>query len=212
MTVFAETNFLLELAYQQEEHESCEEILALAEAGRIDLVVPAFCVVEARMTHARQVKQRAEFHRELLRQVRELSRSRPYSDVAARSRELMAALVEGAEEERRLLRVAVDRIGAAGRFAPTTLEVLLRADRAESEANLKPPDAIVYGSVVTEINADPGTPKCFLNRNSRDFLSPDIDTELRRSNCHLIPSFRDGLAFITHSIASQVEKNEDAAN
>lgn len=50
MIVFVETNFLLELVYQQEEHESCEAILALAEAGRIDLVLPAFSVAEARST------------------------------------------------------------------------------------------------------------------------------------------------------------------
>lgn len=199
MTVFAETNFLLELAYQQEEHESCEEILALAEAGRIDLVVPAFCVVEARMTHDRQVKERTEFQKALARQVRELSRSRPYSDLPAKSRDLVTVLVESEEEERRRLREAVDRIGAAGRFASTTPEVLLRADRAETEADLTPPDAIVYASVLLQAGSEPGTPKCFLNRNSRDFMNPVVQAELGRGGCRLLFSFRDGLAFITHA-------------
>jgi predicted nucleic acid-binding protein len=198
MTVFAETNFLLELAYLQEEHESCQEILALAEAGRINLAVPAFCVAEARTTHDRQVKQRTEFHTALSRQIREIARSKPYSDVPARSRELMAALVDSAESERRRLREALDRIIAAGRLVPMTADVLLRADRAEKEVDLTPQDAIVYASVVVEIDADPGTPKCFLNRNSRDFASPDIYAELRRGNCRLLPSFRDGVAYITN--------------
>ncbi|HEX8213826.1 MAG TPA: hypothetical protein VF584_26905 [Longimicrobium sp.] len=55
MIVYAESNFLLELAYLQEEHESCEEILALAESGRIRLLLPAFAVVEARMSGGRRV-------------------------------------------------------------------------------------------------------------------------------------------------------------
>ena len=199
MTVFAETNFLLELAYQQEEHESCEEILALAEAGRIDLVVPAFCVVEARMARDRQAKQRTEFHNALERQIREISRSRPYADLPAKSRDLVSAFVESEEGERRRLREAVDRISAVGRFVPTTPEVLLQADRAESEADLTPPDAIVYASVLLQAGAEPGTPKCFLNRNSRDFMNPVVQKELGRGGCRLLFSFRDGLAFITHA-------------
>jgi predicted nucleic acid-binding protein len=198
MIVFVETNFLLELAYLQEEHESCEEILALAEAGRVELMVPAFCVAEARMSHLRQIKQRAEFHDSLSRQIRELSRSKPYSDVSSRSRELISALVDSAEEERRRLRVLLDRILAAGRIVPMTAEVLRRADRAETEVDLSPQDAIDYASVVLDIEREPGAPKCFLNRNSRDFANPDIYAELGRGNCRLLPSFQDGLAFISN--------------
>ena len=62
MIVYAEANFLLELAYLQEEHESCEEILALAESGRIRLLLPAFAVVEARMSVLRQARRRVEFN------------------------------------------------------------------------------------------------------------------------------------------------------
>ncbi|HEX8451174.1 MAG TPA: hypothetical protein VF647_03700 [Longimicrobium sp.] len=62
MIVYAESNFLLELAYLQEEHESCEEILALAESGRIRLLLPAFAVVEARMSVLRQARRRVEFN------------------------------------------------------------------------------------------------------------------------------------------------------
>jgi predicted nucleic acid-binding protein len=198
MTVFVETNFLLELVYQQEEHESCEEILALAEAGRIDLVVPAFSVAEATSTLLRRIREREEFHESLSRQIRELSRSRAYSDVPARSRELLSAFLNSGEDERHRLSEALDRIVAAGRIVPLTAEVLLTANRAGNEVNLKPPDATVYASVVLEIDTDPEAPKCFLNRNSRDFANPDVFTELGRGNCRLIPSFRDGLAYITH--------------
>lgn len=109
-----------------------------------------------------------------------------------------SAFLNSGEDERHRLSEALDRIVAAGRIVPLTAEVLLTADRAGNEVNLKPPDATVYASVVLELDSDPGAPKCFLNRNSRDFANPDIFAELGRGNCRLIPSFGDGLAFITN--------------
>ena len=41
MIVYIESNFVLELAYLQEECESCENILALSEEDKIELVIPA---------------------------------------------------------------------------------------------------------------------------------------------------------------------------
>lgn len=46
MIVYIESNFVLELAYLQEEHESCTKILNLSEADNIELVIPAYCVGE----------------------------------------------------------------------------------------------------------------------------------------------------------------------
>ena len=47
MIVFVESNFILEIAYLQEQHESCEELLALGEKAQIVLKLPAFSVIEA---------------------------------------------------------------------------------------------------------------------------------------------------------------------
>jgi hypothetical protein len=44
MNIYVETNFVLELAFVQEQHESCEQIIGLCEAGRTTLVLPAFCM------------------------------------------------------------------------------------------------------------------------------------------------------------------------
>jgi hypothetical protein len=42
MTVYAESNFVLEYALEQEQCESCEEIVRIAEARLIEFVLPAF--------------------------------------------------------------------------------------------------------------------------------------------------------------------------
>lgn len=43
---YVESNFVLELAFEQAEMEACAELLALAKSGRIQLAVPAFALVE----------------------------------------------------------------------------------------------------------------------------------------------------------------------
>ena len=45
MIVYVESNFVLELAFLQEEHEGCLELLSLSESGDICLVLPAFSIV-----------------------------------------------------------------------------------------------------------------------------------------------------------------------
>ena len=46
MTVYVESNFVLEQALQQEQSESCDSLVRLAEAGDISLVIPAFSLAE----------------------------------------------------------------------------------------------------------------------------------------------------------------------
>ena len=40
MIVYVESNFILELAFDQDEASSCEDVLDLAEKGAISLVLP----------------------------------------------------------------------------------------------------------------------------------------------------------------------------
>lgn len=44
MIVYVETNFILELAFQQEQHQAVNSILELAERGKIELVYPGFSI------------------------------------------------------------------------------------------------------------------------------------------------------------------------
>jgi hypothetical protein len=42
VNIYVETNFLIEIALQQEDFESCEKIMLLCEAGKANLIVPAY--------------------------------------------------------------------------------------------------------------------------------------------------------------------------
>lgn len=46
MNVYAETNFVLELSFEQEQSPSCLEILNLCINKEINLIIPAFCLTE----------------------------------------------------------------------------------------------------------------------------------------------------------------------
>ena len=46
MIVYIESNFVLEFALLQEEHQSCGTIIGLAESRTIDLAIPAFSLFE----------------------------------------------------------------------------------------------------------------------------------------------------------------------
>lgn len=54
MNVYIESNFVLELAFLQEQSSSCEEILRLAEGEHIELVVPAYALIEPYETLVRR--------------------------------------------------------------------------------------------------------------------------------------------------------------
>jgi hypothetical protein len=100
MIVYVETNFLLELSFLQEEYGSCNEVLALAEAGTITLVIPAFSITEASIGRVRLAKQRIDFRERLTRELRELSRSKPYAEISVQTEPLTKALIESTEEQK----------------------------------------------------------------------------------------------------------------
>jgi predicted nucleic acid-binding protein len=65
MNVYVETNFILELAFMQEQYESCNRILSLCEAGSTNLVLPAFCIAESYETLIRRANRRSQIANDL---------------------------------------------------------------------------------------------------------------------------------------------------
>lgn len=65
MDVYVESNFVLELALLQEQHESCQELLDLAQVKQITLIVPAFSLAEPYETLIRNNKKRQKLSQDL---------------------------------------------------------------------------------------------------------------------------------------------------
>ncbi|MCI0438427.1 MAG: PIN domain-containing protein [Chloroflexi bacterium] len=187
MIVYIESNFVLELAFLQEEHASCDSILGLAESDKIDLVIPAFSIGEPYQAWNRRSRRRREIRERLSIELRELS----YQELAG----VTELLARSGEDEKRRLDELLSRLLNVASVIPIDSAVINSAIQFQNSLKLSPQDSIVYASVITHLSSSSPESKCFLNKDKR-FLAPDIQVELARYNCQLIPQFSNGLRFI----------------
>jgi predicted nucleic acid-binding protein len=200
MIVYVESNFVLELAFLQEEHESCEALLALAEGRAITLLIPNFSIGEPYEAWVRRAKGRGDLSARLRVELGELARSQPYrqpaSDLLARA-DLLSRSVE---EEKGRLDVALRRILGIATIIPLDAAAMQHAIELQASRNLSPQDSLVYASVHRHLMSTGDEPRCFVTRNSRDFTDPDTRRELTRYNCRLLIRFRDAVGFARSQI------------
>jgi predicted nucleic acid-binding protein len=204
--VYVESNFILELAFRQEDHLSCESLLQLAESGAIQLVLPAFCVGEPYGTLIRRARQRRDVHRKLKAELKELARSAPYAHAASNLDGLTGLLIEAGDDELNSLNNTLTRLLNTAQLIPIDRVVLQGALSAQNILGLSPQDAIVYASVRSSVIAATEA-QCFLNKNSKDFLIPQIEEEFSAHNCKLLARFSDGLSYVDNEIATPPGKH-----
>lgn len=206
MIIYVESNFVLELAFRQEDYESCENILKLAESGKIALMLPAYCLGEPYERLVRRDRQRRDVHRKLSEELRELARSAPYADAAANLNNLTGLLVESGEQEMSQLNEVLVRLLDIATLIPLDREVLRNALLAQQNFGLSPQDAIVYASVHSKIVGE-NAPQCFVNKNTRDFLIPEIEEDFEAHNCRLIGKFSNGLNYARSVLPPDIEED-----
>jgi predicted nucleic acid-binding protein len=197
MNVYAESNFVLEIALEQDECESCDEIIHLASAGRLRLIIPAFSLAEPHQAIAGKAKARSRMREDLRTHLNELARSRPHREIPATFDALAAALIASAEFEREGLRRAVSQLLQNADIIPLDAAILGSAAAIEIAYGLSGQDAIVLASVLRHLEANALEESCFLNKNSRDFDDPDILEQLDALRCRFFARFTPALAWIS---------------
>ena len=196
MIVYVESNFVLELALLQEEHQSCDSIVSLAESLTIDLAIPAFSLAEPYEVWRRRNGERTELYERLIQEMGQLERSKPYANTIEDLRDPASILERSGNEDKRRLDLTVGRILDCAVVIPLQGEILKEAIQFQRSLDLSPQDSVVYASVIAHLSAASPGPKCFLNRDHKDFSMPDIKEGLRRYECRLIAKFSDGLSYI----------------
>src|SRR5258708_31287670 len=196
MNIYAESNFVLELALMQEEQDSCEGILQLCESGDSQLVLPAFSLAEPYDTLTRRDKDRKQLAQRVEAELRQLGRSKPYKTETDLHRTMAALLVRSGEEETQRLFQVRDRLLKIAEIIPLDKAILISAAQIQSTQKLSAPDAIVLASTMQHLTLTNSTQSCFLNKNSYDFDDPDIEDMLAARNCKMILSFPQGLNYI----------------
>lgn len=196
MDVYVESNFVLELALLQEQHQSCQELLDLAEINKIRLILPAFSLAEPYETLIRNNKKRQKLSEDLKKELSQLRRSRPYQEQIRTFEDTTAFLVSSQQEQKQKLDAVIEKILKVCEIIPLTAEILTEAIKYQSEYNLEPQDSIVYASVLEHMSKTYERQRCFLNRNSKDFDDPDIKESLNSYNCLMLFRFDNGIGYI----------------
>ncbi len=196
MNIYVETNFILELTFQQEQWVSCEQILELCQTGQSKLIIPAYSLAEPHEKLNRQAKSRRKLKQSLDSELRQLSRTIPYQSRIKSIQGIASLLIQSNAEEQQRFIDCRERLLHTGEIIPLTAAILLEAAAYEVPYNLGAQDALIYASVISHLRQYKPQTACFLNRNSKDFDIPNIVDELQELNCRMIPRFDHGYSFL----------------
>jgi predicted nucleic acid-binding protein len=163
MNIYVETNFILELAFVQEQHESCEQIIERCETGRTTVVLPAFCIAESYETLVRRAIRRTQIANDLAGELRQLSRSKPYKEEIDAFQSITGLLARSSQEEDQRLMVVLERILRIATIIPLESAIVSSAAQYRVNYKFQPQDAIVYASVLYHLASSSGIENCFIN-------------------------------------------------
>lgn len=202
MIVYVESNFVLEVALEQEQSASAETILKLAESSKIVLTFPSFALSEPFATVMHRNKERVELHNRMTVTLGQLRRSESHKQTIHDLQPLLLILKNAVNREFDLLHLTVARLLRAGTSIDLDSSILEQALNYQAQFGLKPQDSIIYSTVITDMQRRASTEaKCFLSRDKEAFsINPGIRSELAAYNCRYIGSFVQGLDFIQHAL------------
>ncbi len=210
MILLVETNFVLELAFLQEDHGRCRAMLELARElpEELQLAFPASSVVEAYNKQIGRQQQRLHSQRLAISELEQLARSEPYAERSGElRRDVTELLIASGEEERQRLEDVLAELYAAATVIPLDAGVVQESQRLQRERGLSPPDALVYSSVLSHLNAAAlssrryEVPHCFVTRD-RDFTDDDLRSDLEGLGCKIMFKFEDGLGYVRSRLSS----------
>jgi predicted nucleic acid-binding protein len=200
MIVLAESNFVLEIALRQEQFEHAERILRLAEDEQLRLVIPACAIIEPYQTLIRRRRERTELGRRLDNEIMLLRRSTLHDEMIAVPERVAATLVMGTELEMNCLEQTIERLTRICLVPALSREIVRLAQIMQLEYELGPHDAIVLASIETVLQTLGAGPKTFVNKNFKDFDTPQIGSQLKKHECRLIASFPHACRYIENEL------------
>jgi len=200
MTVYVETNFALELALQQEQHDACRKILEITTQGQVTLVVPAFSLTEPHSAIREKAKARNQLAIQLESHLQELSRSKPNSSAITDFEAFRGLLAQSAESARAGIRSVIMELLQTAEVIPTDSQVLRLALEIETEFEMLGQDAIVLASVLIDLKSRLPERSCFFNRNTKDFDDPSVRSRLEAHGCKFFGRFDRGLNYLLSTL------------
>lgn len=193
MTVYVESNFVLEIALGQEQSVVAETILSRALGGGITLAVPSCALVEPFSTITRRGDRRRELRNRLKSETLDLKRSWPHEEDAL-GLESMAELFTAIEDrEKTRLDETVQRLFEIAEVIEVDASLYDEAQTLARDFSFtKMTDAIVCASILRHLSesAQPG-PHYFATRDAADFGAIDMVQQFRQLGCTVIFTFEE---------------------
>ena len=202
MNIYVETNFVLELVFEQEQCASCERILELCEENKANLIIPAYSLAEPHEKLIRQANDRRGLQESLDKELRELSRTKSYKNRLDSIEDIKSLIVQSSQEIGENFAKYREHLLKIAEIIPLNADILFESASAEENYNLSPQDALVYVSVLKHLQENKPQEACFLNRNWKDFKTPDIVDELQSLNCKMFDKFDGGYKFLQSKLSS----------
>lgn len=196
MRLYVESNFVLELAFQQEQCAECEQLIGFAKEAQLELVLPSFCIAEPQETLVRRHKTRRSLQGDVQAELRQLSRSSGYRDIANQVDLASSLFAASAQEDVRRLKDATTQLSTTGRLIPIDSVVVRSAYELQRGFSMGLQDSFVLASVMHDLDKGPIQASAFATRNSKDFDDPDIVTLLADRRCELTTSFGAAIGFV----------------
>ena len=171
MNVYVETNFVLELAFMQEQYESCEEILALCEAGSAQLILPAFSIAESYERLIRRADTRKQIRDDLAKELQELSRSKPYGDETQTLQSITGLLLRSTEDEDRRLNSIISRLLGVAVMIPLDADIVADVVRYRADYGLGPQDSLVFSSISHHLLSSGDVESCLIEKDKGNSIT-----------------------------------------
>lgn len=200
MKVYVETNFVLEIAFLQEQHLSCDKILNLCEQKRIELILPAYSLVEPIQTLRRRQKKRRSIKKGLEEELDQITRSSSFSNQSDEFYRFTGLLTQSADEDIKNFEFVRTRLLNSAEVISIDTQVLKNASSHERDYGFSEQDAIVYSSVLLHLRQCEIQHSYFLNRDFKDFDDKSVQEQLSSFDCELITRFDEGYQLILSSL------------
>lgn len=166
-----ESNWILDIALHQD--EASERLLAQAQQGLVELLLPSFCIAESIKRFGAIRQKWTELEQQIKTTTREIRRSPPLSFSVERLVSATDALAEVADVAESEFWRVIEQITRATVLLEATTEVVVLTAEVRTLLELDAADAAVLATVVTARRAD----RCrkFMSRD-RDFRSEAVLT------------------------------------
>ncbi len=200
MTLYVESNFLLEIVLGQEQSAAAEQLLAMAERGEIDLALPSFSLSEPLVRVRRGVRDRKRLMKQVNDQVAQLARSAPHKSEVDVLRAIPNLFGSIEQRETNRLITTVERLLGTAKLIELDSSSFGAAIDYRTHYSLEIEDAIVLAGVMADLNSSGQSgPNLFVTTNIKDFNDPSLIGELKNRDCDVLWTFEDAMVRLTQN-------------